>query len=331
MRPLYVDCDVLASPASGVAVYLREVLAGLSGEVVRRPEHAAVGAPQRSWLRKVPGAYALRAWRQAWPLVPREAIFWSPNFLLPPLSPARSVVTVHDTIFWDTPQWADPVRGAFFRRHLPGTLRRASRVIVPSHAGAERLRELEPRAHISVIPWGVRMLAVRPAERRSVLYFGNIEPRKDVETLVRAYARLPAAVRAAHPLVVAGHASDARYADSLGVTITKRPSDAVLAQLVAEAAVVVSPSRAEGLGLTPLEALVAGAPVVVSDIAIARDVLGDAADYFPVGDAEALCVLLAARLREPRSPSAAVRAALAERFSWAACAQAHAELFASLA
>lgn len=331
MRALHVDCDVLASPASGVAIYLREVLARLPGEIVRRPEHPGLGAPQRAWVRQIPGAYALRAWRQAWPLVPRRAVFWSPNFLLPPLSPRRSVVTVHDTIFWDKPEWADPVRGAFFRNHLPRTLRWAARVIVPTQAAALRLCEIEPQAKLTVIPYGVRLLAAPPCERRTILYFGNIERRKDVESLVRAYARLPAAVQEAHPLVVAGHASDPAYVASLGVAVTARPSESALAQLIAQAAVVVSPSRAEGFGLTPLEALVAGAPVIASDIAVARDVLGAAADYFPAGDVAALSTLLVERLRAPRVVSSEVRAALMARFSWEACAQAHAELFASLA
>ena len=294
-----------------------------------RPTHPGGGA-QRAWVRRLPGAYGLRAWRQAWPLVPRRAIFWTPNFILPPLSPKRSVVTVHDTIFWDTPEWADPVRGAFFRKHLRRTLRKAARVIVPTAAGATHLREIEPRAQVAVIPYGVRLLAAAPAPRRTVLYFGNIEPRKDVETLVRAHARLPSALRAAHPLVIAGQATDPAYTAALGVAVTARPSEAALAALVAQAAVVVSPSRAEGFGLTPLEALVAGAPVIASDIPVTRDVLGDAADYFPAGDAAALCVRLTALLQTPRVVTAEAREALSARYSWQACARAHEALFAEL-
>jgi glycosyltransferase involved in cell wall biosynthesis len=330
VRALYVDCDVLASPASGVATYLREVLARLEGEIVRRPAQPRVGAPGRARLRRVPGAYALRALRQAWPPIPRGAIYWSPNFILPPFVPPRCVVTIHDTIFLDTPEWADAVRGAFFRARVSGTLRRAARVIVPSKAVAQRLRDIEPRAQVVVIPYGVRALEAPPEPRRTVLYFGNIEPRKDLATLVRAHARMPSALRAAHPLIIAGNVADETYARGLGVALTPRPSEQELARLLAGAAVVVSPSRAEGFGLVPLEALVAGAPVIAADIAVTRDVLGDAADYFPPGDDAALAMLLSERLVAPRLPSPLQRAALRERFNWDVCARAHADLFASL-
>jgi glycosyltransferase involved in cell wall biosynthesis len=93
--------------------------------------------------------------------------------------------------------------------------------------------------------------------------------------------------------------------------------------IVAGAAVLTYPSRYEGFGLPPLEALAAGTPVVASDLPATREVLGGHARLVPPGDAGALAAALRAVLVEPPS----VQAQLAARdhaatFTWPRCARA---------
>ena len=79
-----------------------------------------------------------------------------------------------------------------------------------------------------------------------------------------------------------------------------------LGALYAGALAVVLPSWLEGFGLPPVEGLAAGAPAIVSDLPVLREVLGDGALYVPPGDAEALAdALLCARARPgaPRAPA----------------------------
>jgi glycosyltransferase involved in cell wall biosynthesis len=142
---------------------------------------------------------------------------------------------------------------------------------------------------------------------RHFLYVGDDEPRKDVAALRAAHAALGPG---APPLVLAGSAGG------------RRVSAAELADLHAHAYALVHPSRDEGFGLTVLEALAAGTPVVARPCAAVREVAGDAAiltDDLAAGMREALARgdELAAKGRER-----------ATRFSWEACARAHLDAYA---
>jgi glycosyltransferase involved in cell wall biosynthesis len=88
----------------------------------------------------------------------------------------------------------------------------------------------------------------------------------------------------------------------------------------------VLPSRDEGFGLTVLEALAAGTPVVASDLPVLREVGGSAATYAPVGDPEAFAAALAAVLAAPGDPS--VRRAQAAAFTWQGSADGHRAAYA---
>jgi glycosyltransferase involved in cell wall biosynthesis len=86
---------------------------------------------------------------------------------------------------------------------------------------------------------------------------------------------------------------------------------------------MVLPSRYEGFGLPPLQALACGTPVVASDLPALREVLGADADLVPAGDAAALAAALAATLKDDGGDAArAARRARAAAFTWPACAAA---------
>ncbi len=102
------------------------------------------------------------------------------------------------------------------------------------------------------------------------------------------------------------------------MAFTGRVSDAELRALYAGASAFVFPSRYEGFGLPPLEAMALGAPVVCADAASLPEVVGDAALLFPAGDAVALAAALSRvlddlALRERLSRAGRERAA---RFTW---------------
>ena len=143
-----------------------------------------------------------------------------------------------------------------------------------------------------------------PAEY--IVAVGTVEPRKNLPLLVSAHRLLPAAP----PLVLVG---DVRWAGEVArpsprVHLTGYVPDEDLRRIVAGARVLAYPSRREGFGLPPLEALACGVPVVVSDLPVLREVLGEHARFVPVGDAEALAAGLASHPaaksapRRPRQP-----------------------------
>jgi alpha-1,3-rhamnosyl/mannosyltransferase len=94
--------------------------------------------------------------------------------------------------------------------------------------------------------------------------------------------------------------------------------DDQLASLYARAAVFAFLSEYEGFGLTPLEALAAGVPIVVLDTPVAREVYGPTAVYVAAGDIDGTAAALRTYLLAPGAPSAllAEAPAVLSRYSW---------------
>lgn len=287
--------------------------------------------------------------RQLWRRVDWPSITWwtgkldvvhGPNFVVPPARGTAQLVTVHDLTFIrfpelctrDTLQYPDLLRRA---------LRRGSHVHAVSDFVAAEIMDVftvdADRVH--VVPNGVD-----PATKgdpvagqqvaggdRYVLALGTIEPRKDFPQLVDAFDMLAAGDPEVR-LVIAGQ--DGWGTDALEAALARahhrdrvvRPGwvdDRTRADLLAGASVFAYPSRYEGFGLPPLEAMAAGTAVVATRTGALPQVLGDAAAFVEPGDAEALAATLADLLTD-----AAKRGSLIDRgreraamYSWDACAQ----------
>jgi glycosyltransferase involved in cell wall biosynthesis len=175
---------------------------------------------------------------------------------------------------------------------------------------------------------------------RYVLALGTIEPRKDYPLLVEAFDALAGDdpdVR----LVIAGQdgwgtekfeAALARARHSDRVVRPGFVDDRTRADLLAGASVFAYPSRYEGFGLAPLEAMAAGTPVVTTRTGALPQVLGDAAVFVAPGDSGALTAALHAVLadtagREQLVAKGRDRAAL---YSWDACADGVVRLYGRL-
>jgi glycosyltransferase involved in cell wall biosynthesis len=167
-----------------------------------------------------------------------------------------------------------------------------------------------------------------------ILHVGSTAPRKDIVALLRIVAVVRAELGARVRLVrVGGPLTDAQQALArrLGIAdavvslpFLPRP---VLAAAYRRASVVLLPSRAEGFGLPIVEALACGAPVVASDLAVLREIGGDAVTYCPAGDIpawhRAVIDLLRERDARPAQHASRRQAAIehASRFSWRAYAR----------
>ncbi len=295
--------------------------------------------------RRIPVRALTWLWNRAeWPPVEWLAgavdVTHSQSPMLIPSARAAQVVTIHDLDFLRHPEQAEAEMRRDFPRLARAHAARAHAVVVSSHyAKGEVTRELGlPSARIHVCPpgapaWAPGVAAQRTSGRgRHILFMGTLGPRKNVGTLLEAYAQLRARVPDAPPLVLAGHSTPAsarweeraRQAPLAGhVEVTGYVTQARRVALYGEACMLVLPSYEEGFGLPVLEAMACGVPVVVSSRGSLPEVAGPAADPVHPDDAAGLCARMQALL-DPHVADEAARAGLAQaaRFSWAACADA---------
>ncbi|MBV8954140.1 MAG: glycosyltransferase, partial [Solirubrobacterales bacterium] len=149
---------------------------------------------------------------------------------------------------------------------------------------------------------------LKPVRPGFVLYVGPFEFRKNVEGLIAGFARLPAAVRAQHQLViVSAHLRAGQreliqgIAEAAGVAgdefwLTGHVSDLDLGALYRACTLFVFPSFYEGFGLPMLEAMSCGAPVAASVTTTGPEVLGDLEATFDPHDPDSIAACLAAVL-----------------------------------
>jgi alpha-1,3-rhamnosyl/mannosyltransferase len=269
--------------------------------------------------------------------------------LLIPTTRAAQVVTVHDLDFLRHPDQMS----AEIRRDYPALARshaaRAHGVIVSSHYAADEVaRELNlDPSRVHVCPPGRPAWADGVRRRRSgarhlrqgygghggkhILFMGTLSLRKNVGTLLEAYARLRTGLADAPPLVLAGHRTpaSARWEARCEqpplkghVTITGYVDSARKNDLYADALMLVLPSYEEGFGLPVLEAMACGVPVIVSSRGSLPEVAGPAAAPIDPDDADGFARAMRALLEGDATAAGERGVAQAAKFSWAACAAA---------
>jgi glycosyltransferase involved in cell wall biosynthesis len=208
-----------------------------------------------------------------------------------PAARAPVVVTVHDLAFLDDPSRATRHGHRFFRRGAELARRHAVLVMVPSRATLDACVAFGfDSARLRHVPWGVRANAVAPADvqrakaaygidRRYVVFAGTVEPRKNLQRLLAAFARVD---HDDTDLVVAGPTgwnesiAPGALLDGRVRTLGFVPR-ADLDALMAGSAAVCYPSIEEGFGLPVLEAMAQGAPTITSKGTATEEVAGDAA------------------------------------------------------
>ena len=361
-----LDATPLQGPRTGIGEFCARALEGLGrrpdlkvgGFAVSRHGRAAIAGrlPPGVALLGRPGpglpARALhRAWAH-WAFPPAELftgqvdVVHGTNFVVPPSRRAAMVVTVHDLTPLHFPEFCLPAARAY-PDLVKKAVRRGAWVHADSHFVAEEVVDA-----LGVPPERVRTVylgtsAPGPAGDMTgllpdwvtgyVLAVGRVEPRKDLPLLVSAFGRLAPG----HPglaLVIAG--PDGWGGEELGRAIAGCPAGdrvvrlgwveaAVRDTLIRGATAYAYPSRYEGFGLAPLQAMAAGTPVVATDAGALREVLGDGARLVAPGDPDALTEALGELVADAGARDALARRGLeqAARYSWEACADGLAALY----
>jgi glycosyltransferase involved in cell wall biosynthesis len=280
-------------------------------------------------------------------------VLFAPNYLPPPLfrfARGARVATVHDLTVRRIPWAVRPDTGAALRERLDQVMLEADLLLTPSEAVRSELLDL------GVSPSRVRAIHHGPGQttdgvptalpaktpQRYALHVGTLEPRKNVGTLLAAWRLLRRRIADPPALVlcggfgwksaeirreIAGAAADG-WLVHLGYV-----SPEELAALYQGALLVALPSLYEGFGLPVVEALRAGAPLVLSDIPVFHEVAGDAALYAPPDRPEAWAEKIAALLtdQEPREDLRQRGAERARLFDWRRAAEETARAFRAVA
>ncbi len=283
-----------------------------------------------------PARHRLERATLGWALRPFEAAHF-PDHAVPPGVRVPSVVTVHDVSFLTHPAAYDARSLEFYRAAIRRLSGAAQVITVSAHVRDQLLeRRLVSDDRVSVVHEAptISLDTVGDSEAPGTDYalmVGTLQPRKNHVLAASAWVRSKAA-RAMH-LLVAGAAGfqgadivrNVRTLDPQArVRFIGRVSDAMLGRLYRHASLVLQPSLDEGFGLPVLEAMRAGAPCIVSDIGVLREVAVDAAVYVDPRDAEALTAAIDQVMGDPalRERLRLAGRRRAAEFSWARAAAA---------
>ena len=275
-------------------------------------------------------------------------LFHSPNFILPPVRRAKTLLTVHDLSFIRHPQGAVDKLRRWLERVVPASLARADHILADSESTRRDLADIfkvDP-ASVTVVGAGVEerfrpvtdpaaLEAVRrryrlPAGEKIILGLGTLEPRKNFTGLIRAFSQSP--VRESHHLAIAGgkgwlyediFAAAAASPAAGRIHLLGFVADDDLPVLYSLADLFAYPSHYEGFGIPVIEAMACGTPVVCAHNSCLPEVAGQAALQVTAADTPALAEALHRLAADEVLRQAAITEGFrqARRFTWPAAAE----------
>lgn len=368
---LALNAGILRAPRTGIGQYLVELVRALALDPELEltlfngwswqsglPAAALPGYSRASGLIKrwVPNAYAVRRLIEQQRFSRGSAgtdLYHDPS-LWPFEFDGPMVMTLHDLTHVHFPDTQPRDRLAEIERHAARSIERARRILVDSEfIGAEVCRYYGVSAdRVTVAPLGcaarfhprsveqlaapLHALGLQAGEY--LLCVGTLEPRKNLQLALRAYERLPAAVRSRYPLVIVGMpgwrveqlAAPLQRAIAGGhVRLLGYQDDLAVAALLAGARLLVFPSLYEGFGLPVLEAMASGTPVLLARSSALPEVAGTAGTYIDAQD-ERVCADAMQHLIDDHAYWQQQRDAgllRAQAFSWQRCAQITARVY----
>lgn len=236
-------------------------------------------------------------------LLPKVDVTIFPNFATwPTVKSGLRAAVIHDLTYLYHPEVVEEKNLAHLRRVVPRSIKETDFIITVSESvKAELTKEfgLDPaRCVVTPIPPATEFYQRSDNEvhkkygiptEKYIYFIGNLEPRKNLSTLLEAYLQLPDAIRQKYSLILAG--SKGWKNESLQESLKKAEESgenvrhigfidqADSPALYQNASLFVMPSLYEGFGIPILEAMISSCPVVASDIPVLREVGGDAAIY----------------------------------------------------
>jgi glycosyltransferase involved in cell wall biosynthesis len=225
------------------------------------------------------------------------------NFVEFPKTRRKVTLFVHDLAFISHPETLTPKNLEYLKKYVPRSLARAEKVVTISKTTKQKIIEtygISP-SKISIVPPGIDSGLFKPAKpteitrvrekyklpKKYILFFGTLEPRKNIVGCIEAYLKLPGGLRKDYALVLAGSRGwrseevenriKLLQQDGENIFVPGYIVDQDVPVIYSAASVFLFPSLDEGFGIPIIEAMACGTPVVTSDIEVLRETAGDAA------------------------------------------------------
>lgn len=265
-----------------------------------------------------------------------------PNFATwPTIHSGLRATVIHDLTYLYFPEVVETKNLAHLRRVVPRSIKTADLIITVSETVKQELvREfkMDPaRCIVTPIPPDPSYFVKNTNEihakygiptEKYIFFIGNLEPRKDLPTLINAYRQLPAALKEEYSLVLAGGKGWKTEASQAALTAAQQAGEKVVhvgyidqadaGAFYQQASAFIMPSLYEGFGMPILEALASQTPVVASDIPVLKETGGEAVLYATAGDIHDFSDKIATLLTDEslRAQLKSKASEQLERFSW---------------
>jgi len=230
----------------------------------------------------------------------RPRLVHIPSQFAPFVIPAPYVITIHDLIDLNFPQWTKPKARWYFRGAVRHAARHARCVITDDGATADdlvRFYGLDPQ-RIAVVPLGVDVPDIEPIQRTVpyVIYAGNRRPHKDLRTIVEGWRALDA--RTELDLVMTGTDEGGLHGarERGGLIFTGDLAHSDVLRWIKGARALVHAALREGFGLPLLEAVRMGTPVICAETSV-PSILREHVETFAPGDSASLARAIERTLR----------------------------------
>ena len=320
-REIVVNGRFLSRRITGVERYGRAILS-LLGDSCRVERTRWNGARGHAWEQFVLPAK-----------LHSGSVLWSPANT-GPLLIRDQALTLHDLSPLEHPGWFRREFAFWYRSFLPQLIRRVRLIFTSSEFVKRKIGQQYGVKKVVVAPGGVNTFTFHPKAKqrvfdlpeRYVLFLGSLQPRKNLKLLLNAWNRIKTDLEDTW-LIVAGEAGavfrNEEYPVIERVRFLGYVAEEALPGLYAHAACFVLPSHDEGFGLSALEAMACGSPVIVSNGGALPETVGEAGLVFNLSTADGLREALAECLGNRRLRSILIEKGLerAKQFSWEKTAQ----------
>lgn len=368
---IVINTNSLLLPSTGVGTYtyqisktLREIdyandytyfYRSFSKSLLDYNERIIKLYPVTEMLKKIPFAInPLRSFKKLALRFQKEYfdLYFEPNFIPIDIKAKHTIATIFDFSFKLHPEWHPGERVAYFENNFWKNVKQADHLIAISDFTKQSAVKLFgfPEEKITTIHLGYdkhifrlypneELVMAREKYRLSgkfILFIGSIEPRKNLNNLIRAYLSLDTSIRKDSKLVLGGFKGwknretvDLLEKTGRDVVYLGYVPYADVGKLYNLATCFVYPSLYEGFGLPPLEAMACGCPVVVSDTTSLPEVCGDAALYVDPNNPESIASGITRMLKDEslRANFASKGIERSKQFSWERSASGHLALF----